>query len=66
LTEKGASEIWFEAPSGAITDRPRFPWRGLMIDTRRHFISLNALLRTLDAMEWMKLDALDVAGPRSR
>jgi hexosaminidase len=52
------SSTGFEAPSVAITDRPRFPWRGLMIDTSRHFIPFDALLRTLDAMEWVKLDVL--------
>src|SRR5216683_261308 len=28
----------FAAPALTIQDKPRFPWRGLMIDVARHFI----------------------------
>ena len=43
---------------GEIRDAPRYPWRGLMIDTARHFISLSTLKRTLDAMWFYKLNVL--------
>jgi hexosaminidase len=52
------SSSGFEAPAVAIADRPRFAWRGVMIDAARHFIPFDTLLRTLDAMEWVKLDVL--------
>ena len=42
----------------AVRDEPRFPWRGLMIDTARHFITLETLRRTLDAMWFYKLNVL--------
>jgi hypothetical protein len=31
----------------AITDGPRFPWRGLMVDTANHFIPVATLLSTV-------------------
>lgn len=45
-------------PHCEIEDAPRFPWRGLMIDTARHFISIGTLERTLDVMEFYKLNVL--------
>ena len=45
-------------PHCEIEDAPRFPWRGLMIDTARHFISVGTLERTLDVMEFYKLNVL--------
>ena len=41
-----------------VRDGPAYPWRGLMIDTVRHFISLDTLRRTLDAMAFYKLNVL--------
>jgi hexosaminidase len=48
----------FQLPAVQIDDQPRFAWRGLMIDTARHFIPLDALKRQVDAMELVKLDVL--------
>ena len=41
-----------------ITDAPKFPWRGLMIDPARHFIPVDDILRTIDAMAQNKLNTL--------
>jgi hexosaminidase len=46
----------FAAPGVKIEDKPRFPWRGLMIDVSRHFIALDILRRNLDAMEAVKMN----------
>lgn len=46
----------FYAPAVTIEDKPRFPWRGLMIDVGRHFIPLPVIERNLDAMEAVKLN----------
>jgi hexosaminidase len=46
----------FTAPAVMIDDKPRFPWRGLMIDAGRHFISVPVVERNLDAMEAVKLN----------
>lgn len=41
-----------------IEDSPRFPHRGLMIDTARHFEPLESIRRTLDSMAYAKLNVL--------
>ena len=41
-----------------IHDYPRFKWRGLMIDTSRHWLPVASILRTLDAMSYSKLSVL--------
>lgn len=48
----------FSVPGVAIVDRPRFPWRGLMIDSSRHFMPLEVLKRNLDGMAAVKLNVL--------
>jgi hexosaminidase len=46
----------FAAPTVSIKDTPRFPWRGLMIDTARHFIPLEVLRRNIDGLEAVKMN----------
>ncbi len=46
----------FAAPAIMIHDKPRFAWRGLMIDVSRHFIPLDVLKRNLDGMAAVKLN----------
>jgi hexosaminidase len=46
----------FAAPAVTIQDKPRFPWRGLMIDSARHFIPLEVIRRNLDGMEAVKMN----------
>jgi hexosaminidase len=46
----------FTVPVVTIDDKPRFPWRGLMIDVGRHFIPIPVIERNLDAMEAVKLN----------
>ena len=41
-----------------ITDRPRFGWRGLLIDVARSFVSMGTLRRILDGMAFLKLNVL--------
>ncbi|HXX27942.1 MAG TPA: family 20 glycosylhydrolase [Terriglobales bacterium] len=48
----------FAVPALTIVDRPRFPWRGLMIDVGRHFMPLDVVKRNLDGMAAVKLNVL--------
>jgi hexosaminidase len=41
-----------------LQDRPRFGWRGLLMDTARHFLPLPQLLRVVDGMAALKLNVL--------
>ncbi|NQZ83399.1 MAG: family 20 glycosylhydrolase [Colwellia sp.] len=43
-------------PTLTIVDQPRFKWRGLLIDSVRHFISVTAIKRQLDGMAAAKLN----------
>ena len=45
-------------PAVTIQDTPRYQWRGLMIDTARHFMPVEVLERNIDAMELVKLNVL--------
>ena len=46
----------FIVPSVQIEDSPRFRWRGLMIDSGRHFEPVDVIKRNLDAMAAVKLN----------
>jgi hexosaminidase len=50
------SSSGFAAPVVTIQDQPRFPWRGLMIDSARHFIPLDVIRRNIDGMESVKMN----------
>jgi hexosaminidase len=48
----------FAVPAVRIEDKSRFAWRGLMIDSCRHFIPLDVLKRNVDGMAAVKLNVL--------
>jgi hexosaminidase len=62
----GAISLWqlmTEAPRGRLArlhveDQPRFAWRGLMLDSARHYQSPAFIRRLLDAMAASKLNIL--------
>ena len=49
-------EIAWEIPCVKISDAPRFPWRGLMLDVSRHFFTKNEVKQMLNAMALHKLN----------
>jgi hexosaminidase len=46
----------FSVPVVSIDDEPRFPWRGLLIDSGHRFVPIPAVKRNLDGMEAVKLN----------
>jgi hexosaminidase len=46
----------FAVPTVIIQDKPRFPWRGLMIDSGRHFMPVEVIKRNLDGMAAVKMN----------
>jgi len=42
----------------AISDKPKFAWRGILIDTDRHWLSLRHIYRIIDALGLAKLNIL--------
>jgi hexosaminidase len=46
----------FSVPAVDIRDRPRFPWRGLLLDAARHWMPVPVIERNLDAMAAVKLN----------
>jgi hexosaminidase len=58
----GAVTLWSligddgRVPSVRIDDAPRFGWRGLMLDSARHFQSVDEIKQLLDAMALHKLN----------
>lgn len=45
-------------PFVVVDDAPRFEWRGVLIDTARHFMTVETVKRQIDAMERVKLNVL--------
>lgn len=53
LKVEGDSAYW---PAISINDKPRFTWRGLMLDSSRHFLTIDTIKRQLDGMAAAKLN----------
>jgi hexosaminidase len=56
LVQQNPGDKSFFLPAVTIEDTPRFRWRGLMIDTGRHFEPVEVIKRNLDAMAAVKLN----------
>jgi len=53
-----ADEQGYYLPCGEVRDRPRFTWRGLLIDAGRHFMPVDVIKRNLDGMAAVKMNVL--------
>ncbi|HEX8316851.1 beta-N-acetylhexosaminidase [Longimicrobium sp.] len=45
-------------PAATIADRPRFAWRGAMLDVARHFFSVDEVKEYVDALALYKINVL--------
>lgn len=45
-------------PAGKIVDRPRFAWRGAMLDVARHFFTVDEVKQYIDVLALYKLNVL--------
>ena len=52
-----ASPDW-RVPPVRVEDAPRFAWRGLMLDTARHFFPVHEVLRLIDLLAMHRLNVL--------
>jgi hexosaminidase len=53
----GTARTW-TLPPGRITDRPRFAWRGGMLDVSRHFFTVDEVKQYVDLLALYKLNVL--------
>ena len=49
------NQAW-QIPCVEIQDKPRFPWRGEMLDVSRHFLSLDLIRKNIDYMARYKMN----------
>lgn len=64
------SQLFFEHSTGkgvytnlapvAITDSPKFSWRGLNMDVSRNWYPKKDILRTIDALSWNKFNRIHI------
>ncbi len=59
-TAKVQEPIAWTVPAVRISDRPRFVWRGLLLDVARHFFSKEELKNFIDLMAQHKLNTLQI------
>jgi len=59
-TDRSGSANTILLPSIRIVDRPRFAWRGLMLDCSRTFLSLDYLKKCVDVCSSYKLNVLQL------
>ena len=56
--EKDEEGWWRAVCPFTLSDQPQFSWRGLMLDTSHHYISVSSLKQVIDSMMFNKLNVL--------
>ena len=57
-TSKSRAEIRIQVPCCRIEDKPRFPWRGLLLDEGRHFFGKKCVKHYIDLLAYHKMNTL--------
>lgn len=58
VEHQGRQRAAWRLPVGTITDRPRFEWRGAMLDVARHFFDVDTVRRYIDLLAMYKINRL--------
>lgn len=53
-----ADDDGYYVPTLIINDKPRFPWRGILLDVSRHFFSVDVVKKQLDLLALVKMNVL--------
>ena len=53
---KRIKNVKLSVPTCQISDGPRFPWRGMLLDCSRHFFSVDFIKKSLDRLAMMKMN----------
>ncbi|MEO7432391.1 MAG: beta-N-acetylhexosaminidase, partial [Dokdonella sp.] len=56
LTQDSAQVTFIDIPQIAISDHPRLPWRGVMLDSARHFQSPQFIKHFIDELSLAKIN----------
>ncbi len=57
-SQNDPSNVRWTIPAVTITDRPRYPWRGFMLDVSRHFFTKNFIKKQIDYLAYHKMNRL--------
>ena len=57
-TGGGLNASFNEICAATVVDAPRFPYRGLMIDTSRHFMPVSVVKQVMELMSYLKMNSL--------
>ena len=60
LVVYNVTEDSYEVATGEIRDAPRFAYRGVLLDTSRHYITISVLKEVVDVMAAVKLNTLSL------
>ena len=58
LEDGAPGPSWYQVCDAEVEDAPRFPYRGVMLDAARHFLTPTVLRQAIDALSALKLNAL--------